>query len=110
MPGDSVFTVRTLGDQVIAGAGDATRSIGLNTQPFTVNGVNYGGGGNSWFSLWTDHTAINLQSAGGDIAPGKHGIETSQTLIAAPTLPTPGRRFCGSRRWAEISISAHRQA
>src|SRR3546814_10217672 len=46
VPGDSVFTVRTLGDQVIAGAGDATRSIGLNTQPFTVNGVNYGGGGN----------------------------------------------------------------
>ncbi|MEA3390814.1 MAG: filamentous hemagglutinin family protein [Pseudomonadota bacterium] len=86
VPGDSVFTVRTLGDQVIAGAGDATRSIGLNTQPFTVNGVNYGGGGNSWFSLWTDHTAINLQSAGGDIAPGKHGIETSQTLIAAADI------------------------
>jgi len=86
VPGDSVFTVRTLGDQVIAGAGDATRSIGLNTQSFAVNGVTYGGGGNSWFSLWTDHTAINLQSAGGDIAPGKHGIETGQTLIAAADI------------------------
>ncbi|SEH32920.1 filamentous haemagglutinin family protein [Magnetospirillum fulvum] len=83
VPGDSAVYLQTLGDMVIAGAGDATRSYQLNTSPFTVNGTDYDGGGNSWFSLWTDHTAINLISAGGNIAPSKAAVDTAsggQTL------------------------------
>jgi filamentous hemagglutinin family protein len=74
VPGDSAVYVQTLDDMVIAGAGDATRSYQLNTSPFAANGADYAGGGNSWFTLWTDHTAINLISAGGNMAPSKAGI------------------------------------
>ncbi|MGO4714356.1 filamentous hemagglutinin family protein [Bradyrhizobium sp. 2TAF24] len=60
VPGDSAVYLRTLGDMVIAGAGDGTRSRILNSV-----------GGDNWFTLWTDHTAINLVSAGGNMAPSK---------------------------------------
>ncbi|MGL3823098.1 filamentous haemagglutinin family protein [Sphingopyxis sp. R3-92] len=81
VPGDSVFTVQTRGDQVIAGAGDATRSVALNSSPFAAKGTSYGGGGWSWFSLWTENTAINLFSAGGDMAPSKRGVDDSYALL-----------------------------
>jgi len=73
VPGDSAVYVQTLGDMVIAGAGDATRSLQYNTSGFTVDGATSTGGGYSWFSLWTGNTAINLISAGGDMAPSKAG-------------------------------------
>lgn len=74
MPGDSSVYLQTLGDMVIAGAGDATRGYQLNTSPFTLDGTPYAGGGNSWFTLWTDHSAINLTSAGGNMAPSKAAV------------------------------------
>lgn len=80
-PGDSAFYVQTLGDLVIAGSGDATRTSTLNTSPFSTAGIEYARGGNSWFSLWTDHTAINLMSAGGNMAPSHRG-STIEGLIA----------------------------
>jgi filamentous hemagglutinin family protein len=73
IPGDATVTVLTRGDLVLDGVGDATRTIAVNTTPFTstVNGVptNFAGGGDTWFSLWTDNTAINLFSAGGNLTP-----------------------------------------
>ncbi len=77
VPGDSAVYLQTLGDMVIAGAGDATRGQQLNTSPFTANGTTYAGGGNSWFSLWTDHSAINLTSVGGNMAPSKAAFITA---------------------------------
>lgn len=74
VPGDSAFNLQTLGDMVIAGAGDATRSRTNNTAAYVLNGTRYGGGGHSWFSLWTDNTAINLTSLGGNLAPSKGGM------------------------------------
>ncbi|XHR27958.1 MAG: filamentous hemagglutinin family protein [Chthoniobacteraceae bacterium] len=73
VPGDSAVYVQTLGDMVIAGAGDATRSLQYNTSSFTVDGATSTGGGYSWFTLWTENTAINLISAGGNMAPSKAG-------------------------------------
>ncbi len=80
VPGDSAVYLQTLGDMVIGGAGDATRSHQLNTSPFFANGATYAGGGNSWFTLWTDHTAINLTSAAGNMAPSKAGIPMGGVL------------------------------
>lgn len=71
VPGDSAVYLQTAGDMVVAGAGDATRSLLRNTSSFTLNGTDYAGDGNSWFSLWTDRTALNLTSLGGHMTPTK---------------------------------------
>ncbi|VVE90712.1 filamentous haemagglutinin family protein [Pandoraea bronchicola] len=68
--GDSTVRIDTRGDLVIGGYGDATRAQQrTNGTPFTVAGVNYSGEGFSWFTLWTPSTAIDLFSAGGNLAP-----------------------------------------
>lgn len=69
VPGDSTVTIETLGDLVLAGAGDPGRSVTPADAGYSAGGVAYVGGGQSWFSLWTDHTAINLISAGGNLTP-----------------------------------------
>src|SRR3546814_14127946 len=60
MLGDSAATLTTRGDLVLAGTGDPGR-VAL---PYTPENEGYG-----WFSLWTENTAINLFSAGGDLKP-----------------------------------------
>jgi filamentous hemagglutinin family protein len=68
--GDSTIRIDTRGDLVIGGYGDATRAQQrTNGTPFSVAGVNYSGEGFSWFTLWTPSTAIDLFSAGGNLAP-----------------------------------------
>ncbi|VVE53091.1 Heme/hemopexin-binding protein [Pandoraea capi] len=68
--GDSTARIDTRGDLVIGGYGDATRmQQRTNGTPFSANGVNYGGEGFSWFTLWTPSTAIDLFSAGGHLVP-----------------------------------------
>lgn len=69
VPGDSAVYLETLGDLVLGGAGDPGRSQSPNRSAFSIGGTNYLGGGQSWFTLWTDHTAINLISAGGNLTP-----------------------------------------
>jgi hypothetical protein len=73
VPGDSAVYVETLGDLVLGGAGDPGRSQSPNRSAFTVGGAN--DKGQSWFSLWTDHTAINLISAGGNLTPSTSASE-----------------------------------
>ncbi|WP_353192329.1 filamentous haemagglutinin family protein [Pandoraea pnomenusa] len=68
--GDSTARVEARGDLVIGGYGDATRTkLRTNGTPFSVAGVDYSGEGFSWFTLWTPSTAIDLTSAGGNVAP-----------------------------------------
>jgi filamentous hemagglutinin family protein len=67
-PGDATVTIETRGDLVLGGAGDPGRTRSPNNANYQVGGVAYAGG-ESWFSLWTDHTAINLISAGGNLTP-----------------------------------------
>ena len=69
MLGDAVANIDTRGDLVLGGAGDPGRVKPLNSSPFIYNGTPQTGGGWSWFSLWTERTAINLFSAGGDLVP-----------------------------------------
>ncbi|QUS40031.1 filamentous hemagglutinin N-terminal domain-containing protein [Tardiphaga alba] len=70
MPGDSAVYLNTPGDLVISGVSDPGRVPVINTQAFKAGGVSYTGDGESWFSLWTDRTAINLFSIGGNVTPG----------------------------------------
>ncbi|WP_445489638.1 filamentous haemagglutinin family protein [Rhodopseudomonas sp. RCAM05734] len=69
VPGDSVVYLQSRGDLVLGGAGDPGRSVTPNNSAFSAGGNNYAGGGGSWFTLWTEHTAINLISAGGNLTP-----------------------------------------
>ncbi len=70
VPGDSAVYMNTPGDLVLASVGDPGRVTVLNTSPFTAGSSSYTQGGQSWFSLWTDRTAINLFSSGGNLTPG----------------------------------------
>lgn len=70
VPGDSAIYLDTRGDLVLATAADAGRVFSNTTTAFTAAGARYAGGGQSWFSLWTPRTAINLFAAGGNLTPG----------------------------------------
>lgn len=59
MLGDATANLSTRGDLVLAGTGDPGRVSTENTQAFSYNGTDYGNG-TTWFSLWTDRTAIDL--------------------------------------------------
>jgi filamentous hemagglutinin family protein len=73
VPGDSAVYLETLGDLVLGGAGDPGRSRSPNRSAFKVGGGS--DNGQSWFTLWTDHTAINLISAGGNLTPSTSASE-----------------------------------
>ena len=76
MPGDSAMTLHAGGDLVLGGVGDPTRTKSQNEQSFTYNGTSYRAG-ETWFSLWTENTAINLFSAGGSLVPGAQIVDTT---------------------------------
>ncbi|WP_233024227.1 filamentous haemagglutinin family protein [Rhodopseudomonas boonkerdii] len=102
VPGDATMTVQTRGDLVLGGAGDPGRSVLLNDAPYKAGGGVYNGGGQSWFSLWTEHTAINLISAGGNLTPSTsaaeqifnqdRNLQTDQSLLDGSYLYPPTLR------------------
>ncbi|WP_271102978.1 filamentous haemagglutinin family protein [Pseudomonas tohonis] len=67
VPGDATISLDARGDLVLGGAADAGRTDARNWQPVDLDGSK--SIGRSWFSLWTDHTAIDLFSAGGNLTP-----------------------------------------
>ncbi|VFR53265.1 Filamentous haemagglutinin family outer membrane protein associated with VreARI signalling system [plant metagenome] len=71
MLGDATAWLDTRGDLVLGGVSDPGRTRLLNTSPYRLVGdtKDTTGGGQSWFSLWTDTTAVNLLSAGGNLTP-----------------------------------------
>ncbi|MCT9826746.1 filamentous haemagglutinin family protein [Pseudomonas veronii] len=76
MLGDATATLSTRGDLVLAGTGDPGRVSTENTQAFSYNGSAYGNG-TTWFSLWTERTAIDLFSAGGSLTPSVQSMSLS---------------------------------
>jgi filamentous hemagglutinin family protein len=96
LPGDSSFSLNTRGDLVISGAADAARLPARAWQRLSLDDgtqtVGY-----SWFSLWTDNTAIDLFAAGGNLAPSTQTKQsTPSDGLVAPrtdfnTAPTDGR-------------------
>jgi filamentous hemagglutinin family protein len=77
VPGDATFTLSTRGDQVVSNAADPGRIKIINATPLasvTPDPADPSrslptGSGTSWFSLWSNNTAINLFAAGGNLAP-----------------------------------------
>ncbi|MGA4636023.1 filamentous hemagglutinin family protein [Pseudomonas solani] len=67
VPGDATISLDARGDLVLGGAADAGRTQARNWQSVDLDGGK--SIGRSWFSLWTDHTAIDLFSAGGNLTP-----------------------------------------
>ncbi|MGV8866542.1 MAG: filamentous hemagglutinin family protein [Janthinobacterium svalbardensis] len=82
VPGDATFSVATLGDQVLQDVADPGRVLMVNpTSALAPSGEL--AIGNSWFSLWTPHTALDLFSAGGNLTPltASVGTETDFATI-----------------------------
>ncbi|WP_238889764.1 filamentous hemagglutinin family protein [Achromobacter insuavis] len=67
--GDATVRIGARGDVVLGGTGDAGRMYQFAATPFIHEGVDQPGGANSWFSLWTDRTSLDLFAAGGAITP-----------------------------------------
>lgn len=93
VPGDATVSIATRGDLVLGGAADAGRVRLWNTSPFTANGVRYGGGGQTWFSLWTDRTAIDLFAAGGNLTPSTQASEVFTTRVLEGDYAATDGRF-----------------
>ncbi|WLH33342.1 filamentous hemagglutinin family protein [Pseudomonas sp. FP2196] len=94
IPGDSGMRLNTRGDLVLGGATDPGRVRLQNSTPFTTaDGVYHAGGGLTGFSLWTDHTAIDLFSAGGNLTPNTQLMDTTGqgTIDGLNTSPTDDR-------------------
>ena len=94
IPGDSGMRLNTRGDLVLGGAADPGRVPLQNSTPFTgTDGVVHAGGGLSGFSLWTERTAIDLFSAGGNLTPSTQLAETSaeRPVSGLNSSPTDGR-------------------
>ncbi len=78
-PGDATFSMSTLRDQVLQSVVDPGRLTLVNPSAFTTTGA--AGKGFSWFTLWTEHTAIDLFSAGGNLTPyARTGASSSATV------------------------------
>ncbi|KOQ76888.1 filamentous haemagglutinin family protein [Stenotrophomonas maltophilia] len=68
--GDAVATLQSRGDLVLAGVADAGR-VPVPSYNALALGDGRTAASSSWFSLWTANTAVDLISAGGDLAPGQ---------------------------------------
>ncbi|EPQ1636454.1 filamentous hemagglutinin family protein [Pseudomonas aeruginosa] len=85
VPGDATFSLNSLGDLVLQGVVDPGRTPLMNGTPYTsASGVE--GYGLSGFSLWTERTAIDLTSAGGNLTPVSQG-RTEQGTDSALVYP-----------------------
>ncbi|KRC70126.1 hemagglutinin [Achromobacter sp. Root83] len=81
IPGDAVIRLDTRGDLVVGGASDPGRVALPNSTPFRLrDGTLQNGGGYSWFSMWTENTAIELSSAGGNLTPSRQTSHSAQGL------------------------------
>ncbi|WP_411881430.1 filamentous haemagglutinin family protein [Polaromonas sp. YR568] len=81
MAGDAAVSISSRGDLVLGGTGNAGLVGTPNATAFTSTAGN-GQRGQSWFSLWTDRTALQLLAAGGNLAFDTRAGET----IANPSV------------------------
>jgi hypothetical protein len=66
MSGDAGMSIASRGDLVLGGTGDPGLVGTPNATPFSAAAGN-GQRGVSWFSLWTDRTALQMTAAGGQL-------------------------------------------
>ncbi|QXH33460.1 filamentous hemagglutinin family protein [Pseudomonas muyukensis] len=98
MPGDSGVRLRSRGDLVVKGVGDPGRVPQFNSTPFSADsGASMAGRGNSWFTLWTPQTSVELMSLGGNLAPNAYNNVT---------MPTRNLTIYGGRVFYPTALSA----
>lgn len=95
MLGDSTAWLDTRGDLVLAGAGNPGLVDQYGSATYTNGGAVLDGQGQTNFSLWTKATAINLFSAGGDLAPASFGEGNvlGSNMLAPDVEVSGGRRY-----------------
>ncbi|MCA1325573.1 filamentous hemagglutinin family protein [Herbaspirillum sp. alder98] len=89
VPGDATFALSSRGDQVIGNAIDPGRTTIANATPMAAVVPDPSdptrslptGSGTSWFSLWTNNTAISLFSAGGNLSPIMSGRASDLSVV-----------------------------
>lgn len=84
LPGDATFSLATRGDLVLQDVADPGRAPQVNALAYASGGIN--GIGHSWFSLWTDRTAVDLFSAGGNLTPLTQTLDTDMAAVYPATL------------------------
>ena len=72
--GDSTALVQARGDVVLGSAADPGRVPVANFNDILLDDGSHASG-SSWFSLWTQRTAVDLFSAGGNLSPGLVGTQ-----------------------------------
>jgi hypothetical protein len=82
MGGDAGTTIASRGDLVLGGTGDPGLLGTPNGTAFTSTAGN-GQMGQSWFSLWTDRTAVHLSAAGGNLAFDTRASESIANPLVA---------------------------
>lgn len=80
LPGDATFSLATRGDLVVQEVADPGRAPQMNASGFAD------GFAQNWFSLWTDRTAVDLFSAGGNLTPLTQTLETDMAAVYPATL------------------------
>ena len=84
--GDSAFRLRSLGDLAIEKADDPGRAPMPLSMPYVqANGTPGVYGANTWFSLWTANTAIDLFSAGGNLTPIMPVTPLNDSVVTYPS-------------------------
>ena len=84
LPGDATFSLATRGDLVLQDVADPGRAPQMNASAYEKDGTV--GIGQSWFSLWTDRTAVDLFSAGGNLTPLTQTTESDMAAVYPATL------------------------
>jgi filamentous hemagglutinin family protein len=93
VPGDATVALDARGDLVLGAAADAGRLLSQGSQLVDLGDAGKRAG-SSWFSLWTDHTAIDLLAAGGNLTPSTQVGEVaigSSAPASGDSAPTNGR-------------------
>ena len=95
MLGDSTAWLDTRGDLVLSGAGNPGLVNQFGSVAYAKGTQALDGTGQTSFSLWTDATAINLFSAGGDLAPAAFGGGNvlGSNLLAPSIIASTGTRY-----------------
>jgi len=94
VPGDATFALSSRGDQVVANVTDPGRGLQANATPLTAVVADPAdptkslptGSGQSWFSLWTKNTTVNLFSAGGNLAPVSPTASSDLSMVYPGSL------------------------
>ncbi|MCM2364646.1 filamentous haemagglutinin family protein [Pseudomonas sp. SR18] len=84
VPGDATFNLQSLGDLVVQNVEDPGRVQLSHVSPF-AQGANPGSG-SSWFTLWTQDTAIDLFSLGGNLTPFSRSEATADLAVVYPSI------------------------